>query len=103
MGERPLVVITDHVAEAGMEHEVLHPVADLRVLMTGDERVVARDGTAADVLLVFHDIRLTEPTLSALPRCRAVVRCGVGYDNVDIEAAGRRGIVVCNVPDYGTE
>src|SRR5262249_58132797 len=27
----------------------------------------------------------------------------VGVDNVDLEAAGRRGIVVCNVPDYGTE
>jgi phosphoglycerate dehydrogenase-like enzyme len=28
---------------------------------------------------------------------------GVGYDNVDIAAAGQRGIVCCNVPDYGTE
>ena len=28
---------------------------------------------------------------------------GVGYDNVDIEAAGRLGIPVCNIPDYGTE
>jgi phosphoglycerate dehydrogenase-like enzyme len=31
------------------------------------------------------------------------VRAGVGYDNVDVQAAGQRGIVVCNVPDYGTE
>src|SRR5687767_3106922 len=38
-----------------------------------------------------------------MTRCRGIVRCGVGYDNVDIEAAGKRGIVVCNVPDYGTE
>ena len=28
---------------------------------------------------------------------------GVGYDNVDIKAAGRLGIPVCNIPDYGTE
>lgn len=28
---------------------------------------------------------------------------GVGYDNVDIITAGRLGIPVCNIPDYGTE
>ena len=28
---------------------------------------------------------------------------GVGYDNVDIKTAGRLGIPVCNIPDYGTE
>jgi C-terminal binding protein len=55
------------------------------------------------VLRVYHDIKLTEGGLSGLPRCRAVIRCGVGFDNVDLAAAGQRGIVVCNVPDYGTE
>jgi D-3-phosphoglycerate dehydrogenase len=103
MGERPLVVVTDHLAEGGVERPILDPVADLRLLQTSDERVVARDGREADILLVFHDIRLTEPTITALARCKAIIRCGVGYDNVDLQAAGKRGIVVCNVPDYGTE
>src|SRR5260370_15488629 len=40
--------------------------------------------------------------LAAAPRCRIVVRMGVGYDTVDLEACGRRGVAVCNVPDYGT-
>jgi len=39
----------------------------------------------------------------ALPRCIAVVRRGVGYDNVDVEAATRAGIVVANVPDASVE
>ncbi len=55
------------------------------------------------MLLVYHDIKLTERALAALTRCKAVIRCGVGFDNVDLQAAGERGIVVCNVPDYGTE
>jgi phosphoglycerate dehydrogenase-like enzyme len=48
-------------------------------------------------------MKLTAASLTRLPRCRVVVRCGVGFDNVDLEAAGKLGIVVCNVPDYGTE
>ena len=36
------------------------------------------------------------------PKARIVIRSGVGYDNVDIAAWGKRGVPVCNVPDYGT-
>jgi phosphoglycerate dehydrogenase-like enzyme len=103
MSLRPLVVITDHLAEAGVERGVLDPLADVRLLQTNDEAEVERSATAADALLVFHDIKLTVRSLSVLTRCRGIVRCGVGYDNVDIRSAGERGIVVCNVPDYGTE
>ena len=31
-----------------------------------------------------------------------IVRAGVGFDHIDLEAAGRVGIPVCNTPDYGT-
>ena len=65
--------------------------------------MVARYGADADVLLVFHDIQLTEPPSPGCRAARRIIRCGVGFDNVDVRAAGRRGIVVCNVPDYGTE
>jgi D-3-phosphoglycerate dehydrogenase / 2-oxoglutarate reductase len=41
--------------------------------------------------------------LDALPRCRLVVRYGVGVDNVDVEAAAARGVWVANVPDYGRD
>jgi D-3-phosphoglycerate dehydrogenase len=103
MSGRPLILVTDFVAEAGPEKPVLNPVADLHLLRTSDEADVARHGAAADVLLVFHDIRLTERSIGSLTKCKGIVRCGVGVDNVDLQAAGRRGIVVCNVPDYGTE
>src|SRR5919112_1230956 len=41
--------------------------------------------------------------LDALPRCRLVVRYGVGVDNVDVQAAAERGVWVANVPDYGRD
>jgi phosphoglycerate dehydrogenase-like enzyme len=82
---------------------VLDGVADLKLLQTHDETDVAQQATDADILLVFHDIKLTERAIAPLSRCRAMIRCGVGFDNIDLVAAGSRGIVVCNVPDYGTE
>jgi D-3-phosphoglycerate dehydrogenase len=41
-------------------------------------------------------------TISRLGKCRQIVRCGVGFDHIDLKAAGAAGIAVCNVPDYGT-
>ena len=103
MSSRPLVVVTDAVAEPGAETKVLSGVADLKLLQTDDESVVADGAADAEVLLVFHTIKIGERTIARLGRCKGIVRCGVGYDNVDIHAAGARGIVVCNVPDYGAE
>lgn len=103
MTSRFRAVVTDYLAEAGSEKKILDEVADVTLLQTHDEADVVRHGADADVLLVYHDIKLTERSISALPKCRGIVRCGVGFDNVDLEAAGSRGMVVCNVPDYGTE
>lgn len=103
MSRRPLVVVTDSLTEAGPEKQVLDDVADLLLLQTNDEAEVVHRGSEADVLLVFHDIKLTERSIATLGRCKGIIRCGVGFDNVDLKAAGKHGIVVCNVPDYGTE
>jgi C-terminal binding protein len=103
MSNRPLVVVTDHLAETGVERDILDAVAEVKLLKTFDERDIAAASAEADALLVFHTIKIGERTIDALARCRGIVRAGVGYDNVDLQAAGRNGIVVCNVPDYGTE
>ena len=103
MTKRFQVVVTDALAELGPERKILDDVAEVSLLKTNDEADVARRGGEADVLLVYHTIKLSEPTIATLNKCRGIIRCGVGYDNVDIQAAGSRGIVVCNVPDYGTE
>eukprot|EP00042_Codosiga_hollandica_P021070 m.71466 g.71466 ORF g.71466 m.71466 type:complete len:333 (-) comp50182_c0_seq4:115-1113(-) len=52
---------------------------------------------------VWHSLKLKEDTLKRFKACKVLVRMGVGYDNVDVDAAGRLGIRVCNIPAYGTE
>lgn len=45
---------------------------------------------------------INDAVFDRAPNLRVVCRLGVGYDIIDTEAAARRGIPVCNVPDYGT-
>ncbi len=44
--------------------------------------------------------RLTPRVIGAMAKARAIVRYGIGVDNVDLQAARSHGIPVCNVPDY---
>lgn len=53
-------------------------------------------------LVCYHEVTVTADLLDRMPNCRVVVRAGVGFDNIDLAAAGARGIAVCNTPDYGT-
>jgi D-3-phosphoglycerate dehydrogenase / 2-oxoglutarate reductase len=43
---------------------------------------------------------ITRRAISAMQRCRIIVRYGIGVDTVDVAAATERGILVANVPDY---
>jgi phosphoglycerate dehydrogenase-like enzyme len=56
---------------------------------------------SADAVVVSK-IPIDRAAVAQLKRARIVVRHGVGYDVVDLEACGEAGIPVCNVPDYGT-
>jgi D-3-phosphoglycerate dehydrogenase len=56
----------------------------------------------ADAVMV-RETPLPAETLSRLGRLRAIVRYGVGTDNIDVAYAASRGIAVANVPDYGVE
>ncbi len=55
------------------------------------------------MLIAWHNTPITAVGIARLRNCRVLIRNGVGFDSVDIEAARQHGIAVCNVPDYGTE
>ena len=56
----------------------------------------------ADIILTSK-CKLDEAVLEALPRLKYVSMLATGYNNVDVVAAGKRGIAVSNVPAYSTE
>jgi len=55
-----------------------------------------------DALVVWHLLQIDAALIARLRACRVIVRAGVGYDHIDVAAAGAAGIPVCNTPDYGT-
>ncbi len=56
----------------------------------------------AHALITGVQIPIDSEVVAKLESCRVITRIGVGYDLIDIRAAGKAGIAVCNVPDYGT-
>jgi len=85
-----------------VEREVFGP--DATILMPGAESVAAIDpALCAEVegLMIFRHW-VGPADLARFPRLRAMVRMGVGYDRLDRAAAAARGVLVCNVPNYGT-
>jgi D-3-phosphoglycerate dehydrogenase len=55
-----------------------------------------------DVLLT-DNAPITRRVIKGLARCQAIVRYGIGYDNVDVPAATEHGILVVNIPAFCTE
>jgi D-3-phosphoglycerate dehydrogenase / 2-oxoglutarate reductase len=94
--ERPRVLITDKVAPEGID--LLRPVAEV------DERIgISPDDLRAiigdyDALVVRSETRVTSDILAAGEKLKVVARAGVGVDNIDVEAATTRGVIVVNSP-----
>ena len=88
--------------DLSVEHRLYGP--KVRVLMRDSGTLAELDPAdceAADGLMIFRQFLRAED-FSRFPRLKAVVRMGVGYDRLDRKEAAARGIIVCNVPDYGT-
>ena len=81
--------ITDILEAAG------HEVAKLEKYEAQADFVAAV--AHAEALIIRSD-KVTEEVMAAAPKLKIVVRAGAGFDNVDLEAATARGIVVMNTP-----
>ncbi|MDR2028946.1 MAG: C-terminal binding protein [Treponema sp.] len=76
--------------------------ADLLTADCHNEDDVIRACADADGILL-NQAPMTARVIEKLRNCRVISRYGIGYDNVDILAAEKRGIWVTNVPGYCTE
>jgi D-3-phosphoglycerate dehydrogenase len=96
-----IVVDCDHPSIDNERAAVKDICADVRWLKckTEDE-IIAQCGDGEGLIIQYAP--MTRKVLEKLPRCKVIVRLGVGVDTIDLKAAAELGIVVSNVPDYGT-
>lgn len=96
-----LVVATDplHSDFSGELEELAAIGAEFRTAQCKTEEEVAAACKDADGILVTF-APVGRRALAGMPRCRIVVRTGVGYDTIDVAAATERKVMVANVPDY---
>jgi len=85
-----IVSVTDHIKNFAIEKEILGKHFN---------ECISHKTT---ILLVWHKI-IDEEFLLQYPSIRAIVRYGVGYDNIDIEFCKKNKIIVANTPDYGID
>ena len=98
------VLAADFLEDASLEQSVFGDSVRIVTAKAMHEKELAPHLPEADAILLFHDIeKIGEASFTLAPKLKCVVRAGVGYNNVDVSAAAKRGIAVCNVPDYGTE
>src|ERR1700722_1510294 len=74
----------------------------LKRAVTEDE-IIATSQDADIVLLETAHTPMTARVIEELKNCRAIVKYSVGYENVDVAAASKLGIVVANSADFCTE
>jgi lactate dehydrogenase-like 2-hydroxyacid dehydrogenase len=105
VSDRPVVVVTRRLPDA--VQDALRGTFDAR--LNPEDRPLGPEGlrhalATADALLTTVTDRVTAELLAAEPRrTRLVANFGVGFNNIDVEAAKARGVAVSNTPDVLTD
>jgi len=89
------IVIADKVSPSALK--VFADLPDWTVV-SPDKESLARELADADAIVVRSATFVNDAMMEKAPRLRVIGRAGVGVDNVDLDAATRRGIVVMNTP-----
>lgn len=98
------IVVTDAatVVGDGVTLDFLQPFGEVTAYdVTAPEELAERIAPAE--ILLCNKTAITAAAIAAAPGLRFIGVFATGYNNIDLEAASARGIVVCNVPGYSTE
>ena len=96
----PKVLITDKINDLAVK--IVARVAQADNLPTMDEDELCKIIGEYDALLVRSQTKVTAKVIEAGKNLKIIGRAGVGVDNIDVNAATQKGIIVVNSPDGNT-
>jgi len=94
------VLVSDSLAEDGLKR--LQSGADVDVITNLSPEELIQKIPDYDALVIRSGTKVTADVINAAKRLRVIGRAGVGIDNVDVEAATKKGIIVLNTPGGNT-
>lgn len=102
MNEKYLVFAAEKVSTAGLD--VLRSAGAIEVVTADDEAAKNLDALLSkiDGLIVRSATKVNAQFLAKCPRLKVVGRAGVGVDNIDVDSATARGVLVMNTPGGNT-
>jgi D-3-phosphoglycerate dehydrogenase len=98
----PKVLIADSISQRGVDELARDGALEVTIKTGLNETELVEIIPPFSALVVRSQTKVTAAVLNAGARLRVVGRAGVGVDNVDVEAATRRGVVVLNAPGGNT-
>src|SRR5881409_125507 len=98
----PKVFIADSISQRGIDELTRDSALEANVQTGLSETQLAEAIPDFAALIIRSQTKVTAKILNAAKKLRVVGRAGVGVDNVDVETATRRGVVVLNAPGANT-
>jgi D-3-phosphoglycerate dehydrogenase len=93
------IFIADRIAEIGITYLKSHPGFEVVVEPGLGEAQLCERIRDCEAVIVRSAPRITAPILASAHKLKVIGRAGIGVDNIDVEAATERGVVVLNTPD----
>jgi lactate dehydrogenase-like 2-hydroxyacid dehydrogenase len=100
---QPIVVVTRRVFPEVLERLAEFEVIDNQEDIQLDAEGIARRSMEADFILSTVTDRIDASVLAHAAQLKAVCNIGVGYNNIDVSACCKRGVMVTNTPDVLNE
>ena len=101
---KPIVLVTRAIPQEALDLLAVHATVDANVADVGytPEELILH-AQSADAMVALLTDRVGEPLFAHAPKLKVVANVAVGYDNIDVGAAAKRGITVTNTPGVLTD